>query len=514
MRKLKSKVYLLLIIAIAISSCKNDRKETLINERASSKPNIVIIYADDMGYGDLNSQNPDSKIPTPHLNQLAKEGMRFTDAHSVSTVCSPSRYSLLTGRYHWRGHLKKGIVRAWGDPAIEKDRLTLASMLQKNGYRTAAIGKWHLGMVYPFKEGKGQNDSSKTGWRDGESIIYSPDDLNWDQPVIRGPVSVGFDYYFGDGTINFPPYVWMENNSFLGTPSRTLNKGREQTAEGSWECRPGPAMENWNIPEVPIKLTEKAVDWIGAQKNNKPFFLYFSLPSPHAPIVPSEQFKGKSEAGGYGDYMVQTDWMVGQVLEKLKEKGFDKNTLVIFTSDNGPELYAYNRIRKYGHYSMGDWRGLKRDLWEGGHRVPFIVKYPGRITQNSVNHNLTSQLDIMATLASIIRFTLPDDAGEDSRDFSSGIFSQGNTAHRTSLVYHAINGKYAIRKGDWILIENNTGSVTKEPQWVKDINKSQADTTAMVLYNIVDDPFEQNNLYLDHPDKAKELIADLNKLRN
>ena len=283
-----------------------------------------------MGYGDLNDQNSNAKIPTPNLDQLAKEGMRFTDAHSVSTVCSPSRYSLLTGRYHWRGHLKNGIVRSWGDPAIEKGRLTIASMLKGEGYRTAAIGKWHLGMIYPFKKGIGQNDPNKPEWRDGESTVYKPSDFNWDQPVKRGPTAVGFDYYFGDGTINFPPYVWMENNRFLATPTQMLDLKGQNTAEGAWECRPGPATENWNIPEVPIKLTEKAVDWIEQQNKNNPFFLYFSLPSPHAPIVPVKQFQEKSDAGGYGDYMVQTDWMVGQVLDALKTKGLEDNTLVVF----------------------------------------------------------------------------------------------------------------------------------------------------------------------------------------
>lgn len=504
---------ILFLIICSFLACQN-QKDELKKKVDQALPNIVIIYADDMGYGDLNSQNPDSKIPTPNLDQLANEGMRFTDAHSVSTVCSPSRYSLLTGRYHWRGHLKSGIVRPWGDPAIEDGRLTLASMLKEKGYQTAAIGKWHLGMKYPFKYGVGQNDPEKKGWRDGESTLYSPDDFNWDQPVENGPVSLGFDYYFGDGTINFPPYVWMENNKFLGKPTAVLQKGRETTTEGSWECRPGPAMQDWDIPEVPVKLTEKAVGWIKEQQKDKPFFLYFSLPSPHAPIVPSRQFQGKSNAGGYGDYMVQTDWMAGEVLRALKSKGFDKNTLVIFTSDNGPELYAYERIKNHNHFSMGDWRGLKRDLWEGGHRVPFIIKYPGRIDKNSTNHNLTSQLDIMATLAKVVGYSLPENAGEDSRDFSADLFYADKKAHRKSLVYHAVNGKYAIRKGDWVLIENNTGSVTKEPQWVKEKNNSQPDETPLVLYNLAKDPFEQENLFESRPEKVNELQLLLDKIRN
>ncbi|MEC3907206.1 sulfatase-like hydrolase/transferase [Tamlana sp. 2201CG12-4] len=514
MRTIKPFIYSLFVIFFLLESCKTKEKPLAVDNTSKSKPNIIIIYADDMGYGDLNALNKDSKIPTPNLDKLADEGMRFTDAHSASTVCSPSRYSLLTGRYHWRGHLKKGIVRAWGDPAIEKGRLTIASMLKESGYKTAAIGKWHLGMTYPFKEGIGQNDPKKSGWSDGNNVVYNPEDFDWEKPVEGGPNAFGFDYYYGDGTINFPPYVWMENNMFLNTPTALLDNGKTSTAEGSWECRPGPAVENWDIPNVPIKLTEKAVEWIGNQEtDDKPFFMYFSMPSPHAPIVPAKRFQGTSKAGGYGDYMVQTDWMVGEVLNAIKEKGIEENTLVVFTSDNGPELYAYNRIKNYEHYSMGSRRGVKRDLWEGGHRVPFIVKYPGKVEKKSVNSNLISQIDIMATLANIVDYKLPENAGEDSKDFSKGIFSSEMPANREALVYHAVNGKFAVRKGNWVLIENKTGSVTKEPKWIKEKNNSKQDNTLKVLYNIEEDPFEQNNLYNDNTEKVKELEQLLNDIR-
>jgi arylsulfatase A-like enzyme len=497
------------VLASTLLACKADKKE----EKTSNSPNVVIIYADDMGYGDLNNQNPDSKIPTPHLDQLSADGMRFTDAHSGSTVCSPSRYTLLTGRYHWRGHMKKGIVRAWGDPAIEEGRETIASMLKANGYNTAAVGKWHLGMFYPFKEGIGQNDPAKKGWRDGEKKSYTPEDFNWDEPVKRGPTAVGFDYYFGDGTINFPPYVWMENDRFLSTPDTLLSQGGKKTKEGSWECRPGPAMKDWDIPEVPIKLTEKAVSWIGKQKKDTPFFLYFALPSPHAPIVPAKQFQGKSKAGGYGDYMVQTDWMVGQVLNELKSKDLEDNTIVIFTSDNGPELYAYNRIKNHDHYSMGDWRGVKRDLWEGGHRVPFIVKYPGQVKANSVNNSLVSQVDILATLADILEAPVSPNAAEDSKSFLKSLKEGDQVKHREEVVYHAVNGKFAIRKGDWVLVEHNTAKVTGEPKWRRENQEQTEEETPLVLYNIKKDPTEQVNLYAQHPGKVKELKLLLEKIK-
>lgn len=506
------KLTLLLTLLMVIGGCKEGKEEET-NKTLLKRPNVVIIYADDMGYGDLNYQNSGSKIPTPYLDQLTKEGMRFTDAHSASTVCSPSRYSLLTGRYHWRGHLKRGIVRPWGDPAIEEGRETIASVLKQKGYQTAAIGKWHLGMMYPFKEGLGQKDPNKTGWRDGESKTYLPEDFNWEQPVKRGPTSVGFDYYFGDGTINFPPYMWMENDRFLGNPTTMLNNEGKLTAEGSWECRPGPAMADWDIPEVPIKLTESAVDWISKQNKDMPFFLYFSMPSPHAPVVPAKQFKGKSNAGGYGDYVVQTDWMVGQILEALKAKGLEDNTMVVFTSDNGPEVYAYDRIRNHDHYSMGDWRGVKRDLWEGGHRVPFIVKYPGIVPGNSVNNNLVSQVDIMATVSDIVGYELPKNAAEDSRSFSNGLDPNDKTAGRETIIYHAVNGKFAIRKGDWVLIEHHSGSVSKEPEWIKEPGDKVSNDTPLVLYNIREDPQEQNNLYNKFPNKVNELKQRLDDMK-
>ena len=490
-----------------------------IKKNDTSPPNVVIILADDLGYGDISCQNPDSRIRTTWIDRLAGEGVRFTDAHSASGVSSPSRYSLLTGRYHWRGHLKNGIISQWGDPAIEEGRMTIASMLRERGYATACIGKWHLGQVWPFRPGLGQHDSSKTSWSNismNGKENWGPDAFDWSMPIKEGPTTRGFDYYFGTGTINFPPYTWIENDRVLETPSVMLDLGDSKPPEGSWECRPGPAVPGWEITLVPGKLTEKAVAWINGRKGSeKPFFLYYALPSPHAPIIPEEQFRGSSQAGAYGDYVVQTDMAVGRVMEALRLNEFEKNTIIIFTSDNGPETYAYPRIKNYYHYSMGNWRGLKRDLWEGGNRVPFIVRYPGIIKPSSVSSQLICQTDILATIAAFTGSAIPYNAGEDSYDMSLAMTNDKLPGTiRESVVYHTINGNYAIRKGDWVLIEAPTGEVSKEPDWRKKENGYTEDTGEMALYDIGSDPGQKKNLITLYHQKAMELSSELDRIRN
>ena len=503
---LRSNLLFIPAMALAFTSCHK-----------STRPNIVIIYADDMGYGDLGCQNPASKIPTPNLDRLASQGMRFTDAHSASTVSSPSRYSLLTGRYHWRGYLKEGIVSQWGDPAIEEGRETIASMLKKEGYTTACIGKWHLGQIWPFKPRLGQADPGKKEWSSvsmNGKDPWRPEDFDWSRPIKDGPLTRGFDYYFGTGTINFPPYTWIENDRVVETPVEMLDLTNDQPQEGAWECRPGPAAKNWDIRKVPVTLMEHAVRWINDRKNeNRPFFLYYALPSPHAPIIPRENFRGKSEAGGFGDYVAETDWFIGNILDALKVNGFEDNTIVIFTSDNGPEYYAYERIRNFSHYSMDGFRGLKRDLWEGGHRIPFIVKYPGKVSPGAINEQIICQTDIMATIAGFLGISLPENAGEDSFDQSDLLLERSVVSARDHIIHHAINGVFAIRKGDWIMIEAPTGEVTAEPLWRKEALNAIPDTTPLLLYNIDDDPQETRSVFASNQSKIEELKALLEKIR-
>jgi arylsulfatase A len=485
-----------------ISSCATSQINT--------KPNIVIIYADDMGYGDLNCQNPNSKIPTPHLDQLASEGMRFTDAHSSSGICSPSRFALLTGMYHWRR--QHGIVNSFGEPFFKDSDITLANILKTNGYKTAAIGKWHLGWDWKIKN----TPSGEVLQNDKIKKFYKPEDIDWSNPIQGGPLDRGFDYYFGDGTINFPPYAWIENKNFIEIPNVDMNPNDIgfNINEGSWEFRPGPKVEGWNPYEVLPTLSKKVVSYIQEQKKDHPFFLYMALPSPHAPIIPNEAFIGKSQAGPYGDYMFQTDWVVGQILKTLKEQDLDKNTIVIFSADNGPEKYAFERAEKYNHFSMGDFRGLKRDVWEGGHHVPFIVKWPNHVKAGTVSNALISQVDIMATLSEITKTTIPEKAAMDSQSFLSTL-NNYNISNRKSTVHNTFENLWGLRDGKWLYINKSTGEHSKMPESFKKLRNYEDFKSDKLLFNLEKDPEQRVNLYNDYPEIIKEmedlLKAELDK---
>jgi len=487
-------IYILPILMLVLFSCHEKAERGF--------PNVVIIYADDMGYGDLNIQNPESKIPTPHLDQLASEGMRFTDAHSSSGICSPSRYALLTGTYHWRR--QHGIVNSFGEPFFNESDITLPQVLRENGYTTACIGKWHLGWNWEFK-----NPPSGEVMQWGREVaVYFPDDIDWDKPVSGGPIDRGFDYYFGDGTINFPPYAWMENNRFIEAPTEVMdiNDIGYETKEGNWEFRPGPKVKGWNPYQVLPTITEKAIEWIGQQTDDKPFFLYFPLPSPHAPIIPNDEFDGKSTAGAYGDFVNQTDWVIGQVLKAIQDKGFEENTIVIFTSDNGPELYAFERGEKYGHFSMGPLRGLKRDVWEGGHRVPFIIKWPGHVLPGAVSEKLVSQIDIMATLVDLIGINLPAGAAPDSYHFLPSLSNNSDSIpQREVLIHNTMENRWAVRQGDWLYVTDSTGQHTKMPASFSDLRGYVNYNTPGLLFNLREDPEQRKNLYNTNPELVKSM---------
>jgi len=483
----------------------------LKNRTASQKPNVIIIYADDMGFGDLNCQNPNSKIPTPNLDQLASEGMRFTDAHSSSGICSPSRFALLTGTYHWRR--QHDIVNSFGKPFFKETDVILPQVMKNAGYQTACIGKWHLGWDWPFKNGP----SGAIPQNGNAEKYYQVDDIDWSKPISGGPLSRGFDYYFGDGTINFPPYAWIENDKFLELPTVNFepNNMKLKTREGNWEFRPGPMVKDWNPYDVLPTLTKKTVEWIGKQEKGKPFFLYFALPSPHAPIIPNDEFIGKSKAGGYGDFMFQTDWVVGQVLNELKKRGLEKNTIVIFSADNGPEHYAFQRALKYGHFSMGDFRGLKRDVWEGGHHIPFIVKWPGQIRAGAVSNEVVSQVDLMATIARMTNTKLPQNAAPDSYDFLPVLKEEPyRSPLREATVQNTFQNVYGLRQGDWFYINNKTGQHTKMDEAFMKQKGYKVFETETLLFNLKDDPEQRINLSEKYPEKIKEMNALLEVYRS
>ena len=471
-------------------------------ENKQTLPNIVILYADDMGYGDLGLLNPDSKISTPHLDTLAQEGMRFTDAHSSSGICTPSRYALLTGTYHWRKF--HDIVHSFGQPVFDSE-LTLAEMLRRQGYQTACIGKWHLGWDWT---------AIHVGPPTEEKVGAKPEDYDWSKPIPGGPTARGFDYYFGDDVPNFPPYTWIENDRVLAVPTESYASD-PVPEEGAAEGRPGPMAPGWRLDAVMPRLTEKAVEWIAAQKDStKPFFLYFPWTSPHAPIVPTPEFKGKSGAGPFGDFVHQSDWSAGQVLKALEDNGFRDNTLVIFTSDNGPESYAYPRIQKYGHRSMGPLRGLKRDIYEGGHRTPMVMRWPGVIPEGSVCDSLVGQVDLMATIAAITGFSLPEDAARDSFDLSPLLRGHSpQTPIRNEHVHNTFADHYAFRQGDWVLIDAPTGAISKVPDWYNKEYGYPPDPHKQALYNLREDIGQRKNRIDEFPDKAAAMKHALKRVR-
>ncbi len=473
----------------------------------AAPPNIVILFADDMGYGDLAIQNPESKIPTPHLDQLAREGMRFTDGHSSSGICTPSRYALLTGRYHWRKF--HDIVHSFGQPVIDAEELTLAEMLRESGYHTGCIGKWHLGWDWKAIIKPDAQPTTR-----GRNLVYQSHELDWSKPIPGGPVSHGFNTYFGDDIPNFPPYTWYENDRVTAVPSAVYAPDPVPT-EGAAEGRPGPMVPGWKQDQVMPTLTAKAVEWIAQQKGTgKPFFLYFPWTSPHAPIVPTTDWQGKSQAGGYGDFMAQSDWTAGEVLKALDEHGFRDNTIVIFTADNGPEQYAYNRLRNFNHRSAGPLRGLKRDIWEGGHRVPFVIRWPGVVEPGRVSDALISQIDLFATIAAIVEYDLPPTAADDSLN-QLPLLRGGPEAKsaRTTLVHNTKANHYAIRSGDWVLIDAPTGGISAVPPWFDVENGYTRDGSPAALYNLRTDLGQRQNLIQEQSDTANKLRSELNVLR-
>lgn len=481
---------------------------------AEKKPNILILYADDLGFGDLGCYHPKSKIPTPHLDKLAAGGMRFTDGHSSSGICTPSRYALLTGRYHWRKF--HGIVNAFGGSVFDEMRLTLPEMLQQRGYATAAIGKWHLGWDWTaIRKPAAKGREVQSGKR--KRKVWGPDDFDWSMPIPDGPLAHGFDHYFGDTVINFPPYAWIKDDKLVKAPDVPMDTTKwKKIKEGNWECRPGPMVSDWNpYQNIPV-TTQKGVEYIQKQaKDDTPFFLYFAYPSPHAPIIPNDKFDGKSKAGPYGDFVFETDDSVGQLLDALDKAGVADNTLVIFSSDNGPEHYAYARDVKFGHWSSHPLRGLKRDIYDGGHRVPYIVRWPGKVQAGMVTDALVSQIDIMATLAAVVSFDLPKDAAEDSHNLLPLWTGQTVESPRRHHIHNTHAHSFAIRSEGWTLIEGKSGYHSGRYQdWEKRRKVMAEAKGGRHLFHIEEDIGQRKNLIGENPDKAKKLSDLMKKLRD
>ncbi len=461
---------------------------------AEDRPNVVLILADDMGYGDVAAYNSDSKIPTPHIDRLAREGMKFTDGHSSSGVCTPTRYSLLTGRYHWRTHLQQGVLGGFSRPLIANNRLTLGGLFQQNGYHTACIGKWHLGMDWPLKDGEvaddGGNFSSPFG--DVSRVDYTA-------PILNGPVDRGFDHFYGiSASLDMFPYVWI--NDRLPTEVATETKAFH---------RPGPAGKNFEAIDVQPGIIDHTIEFIGQRaesgEHEKPFFAYISLAAPHTPILPTPEWQGKSGINLYADFVRQIDADMGRLLAALDKHGLTDNTIVIFTTDNGCSPAAkIDELLKAGHNPSHIYRGHKADLYEGGHRVPFLVRWPGKIKAGSVSDQLVGHFDFMATFAELLGTKLPIDAGEDSVSFLPALMGTDDEVIRASLISQSINGSFAIRDGHWKLALCPGSGGWSDP---RPGGNNQSDLPEFQLYDLASDPGEMTNLVDKHPERVAKLKA-------
>lgn len=459
----------------------------------ADNPNIIFILADDQGFGDVSALNPDSKIPTPNIDRIANEGMIFSDGHTSSSVCTPTRYSVLTGRYHWRTRLQKGVLGGFSKPLISPGRLTVASFLQDNGYTTACIGKWHLGWDWPLKNGGSADDGGNfgTAYSDGWNVDYTAE-------IKNGPCDLGFDSFFGiSASLDMPPYVYVRDR--VPTESATVEKAF---------YRKGPAAADFEAVDVLPTITKEAVQLIDAKaRGDKPFFLYFPLNAPHTPIVPTDEWRGKSGINIYGDFTMQVDWTVGQVLKALDDNGIADNTLLIFSTDNGcspaakiPELEAA------GHDQNYIYRGHKADIFEGGHRVPFLARWPERVAAGSRTDQLVGQIDLLATAAEIVGANVEEQFGEDSVSFLPVLVGETNEPIRTSIVSQSFGGQFAVRDGNWklCLCPGSGGWSAPRPGRV-DLTKYPT----VQLYDLASDPGETTNLQGEHPQRVANMTAML-----
>ena len=474
---------------------------------AASLPNIVFILADDLGYGDVACYNPQSQIPTPNLDQLAKEGMRFTDAHSPATVCSPTRYSLLTGRMCFRTGRSRVFSGLGGPCLIADDRLTLPEMLKTKNYTTALFAKWHVGLSFFDKEGE---RIEKTGLEGVNLIDYS-------KPIGGAPVTHGFDHFYGTACCPTTDwlYAYIEGDQIPVPPVKPIDKSTLPKHPYSNDCRPGMIAPNFDLEEVDLVFLKKSQEFLKAhaeKKADKPFFLLHSMQAVHLPSFPAKQFQGKTKFGPHGDFIFQMDWVVGELLKTLDELELSQNTIVMFGSDNGPEVPTVIAMRRdHQHDGARPWRGVKRDQWEGGHRTPFIVKWPGVVKPGAVSDEIVSLTDVFSTCATITGASFPNSAGEDSFDLTPVLKgTHGEKPLRPYLLQQTFAMKLSIREGGWKYIDHkgSGGNNYERPgEWgMKSFALRDTDPDAPgQLYNLKEDPGETTNLYSKRPEVVERL---------
>ena len=477
---------------------------------AQPQPNLIFILTDDLGYGDIGCYNIESRIHTPNVDALAAGGIRFTDAHSPSSVCTPTRYGTLTGRYCWRTWLKRGVIGGYTPPLIEPDRATAASVLKRQGYATGFFGKWHLGLGWTRMNG------STPTWRDGERLwrgSWQDADpstgmnVDFTKPVAGGPIDHGFDeaYFSAACSTIDGPFAFIDKNRTVGLPTLQVSDFYDMTKGEEGSPRKGWLAPGYKLEEVDLHFTRKAIAFMEDRRRKspeQPVFVSLFLSSPHTPWLPPDFVKGKSQDGPRGDLVMVADWCVGEIVRAVERLGMTENTLIVFTSDNGPHPGTN------GHFSAGRLRGLKSQIWEGGHRVPFVARWPRRIKPRAVSDEPICLVDTIATLAAITGARLPDEAGPDSYDISPALFGvKGPHPIREAIVSHSENGTFAIRRGAWKLVVDNKTS----GGWMVPEGKPPVPGSPGQLYNLANDPFEQNDLWGTHPDVVKELQALLER---
>ncbi|HEV3303223.1 MAG TPA: arylsulfatase [Planctomycetaceae bacterium] len=460
------------------------------------RPNILILLVDDLGIGDPGCYNPASKIRTPHIDRIAREGMRFTDVHSSSSVCSPTRYAILTGRYAWRGRLKSGVLNGYSRALIEPGRPTIASVLKEHGYATAGIGKWHLGFQ-PFEPRRAERE---------QLVDYS-------QPLRPGPLTVGFDEFFGiPASLDMPPYVFVENDHLIEMPTAKVGpSGDAKYARGPF-WRPGPAAPSFRHGDVLSRQTERAVAFLDRQAKRaerKPFFLYLALSGPHTPYLPSTKFRGKSGAGDYGDFVETVDASMGDVLSALDRNGLTESTFLVFASDNGAR-WTPEEVSQFDHRSNLNNRGQKSDIYDGGHRIPFLARWPGKIRAGSTSDELGCLVDLMATCVGVAAVPLPRNAAEDSFDLRPALLEKHRKPIRDAVVHHSGSGMFAIRSREWKLVEGlGSGGFTR-PAHIQ----PQPGQPDVQLYDLQTDRAEQTNAAAAHPEIVRALRAKLQQIQS
>jgi arylsulfatase A-like enzyme len=483
-------------------------------QNKSSLPNIIYILADDLGYGDVFVNNSESKINTPNIDKLAAQGMRFTDAHTTSSVCTPSRYSIMTGSYPWRSRLPIGVLRGYSRTLINPQQQTITNLLKTKTYHTGVVGKWHLGVDWVLKEAfkdsihPNYNKDNMYGIRDE----MNPNQINFDQAPTAGPLSQGFDYsYILPASLDMPPYCYLENDQLTELPTGFTPGNKLESGYTGPFWRPGLMSPSFDFVNVLPTFTNKAVAFIQNQnKSTNPYFLYFPMPAPHTPWMPTDKYKGKSKAGEYGDYVMMVDDAVGAILKVLDSLGMSQNTLVLFASDNGP-YWRENFVAEFNHKSAGEFRGMKGDAFEGGHRVPFIVRYPGIVKAGTVSNAPTTLANLMATCAELIGNTSPEFNTADSYSILPILTGKATIVKdQPAIINISSKGFLNIKKDNWKLITKLGSGGFSAPV---EITPKSGEPMGQ-LYNLATDISEQHNVYNEYPAKVKELTELLEKIKS